>query len=282
MAEVPQVSPQRLLAEYDRFLLDAYGVLVDDQGPLPGAVEIVAELRRRDKPFLILTNSASRLPAGIADGLRALGFDLGIEHILSSGMLLPACFAGHGLAGAPCLVLGTPDSTRYVEQAGGRVLPPQDAMQAEVLVIADQAGFDCLEGMNRALNLLIERLDSGREPTLVLCNPDLIYPTGAGRFGFTAGALAAMLEALLRERYPNRESGFIRLGKPHSPIFTEALRRTGSGRAVMLGDQLATDILGASRAGIDSVWVRTGLGAGNSSQSTIRPTWQLPALGCMS
>jgi len=279
MSVVPQVSLERLLCEYDRFLLDAYGVLVDDQGPLPGAIEFIAELRQRDKPFLILTNSASRLPAGIATGLQALGFALELEQILSSGMLLPDYFAEHGLAGAPCLVLGTEDSSAYVAKAGGRVLSLSESRDAEVLVIADQAGFDCLEGMNRALSLAMRSLDRGRKLALVLCNPDLIYPMGAGRFGFTAGGLAAMLEALLRERYPARKVGFDRLGKPHSPIFREALSRTGSGRGVMFGDQLATDILGAQRAGIDSVWVRTGLGTGQNDPTAIRPTWQLSALG---
>lgn len=279
MSLFPTISSARLLTDYDVVLLDAYGVLVDDRGPLPGAIAFIEELRERDKPFLILTNSASRLPEGIAAGLRESGFPLGVEHILSSGMLLPGYFAEMSLQQAPCVVLGTPDSACYVERAGGRVLSLSAATDAEVLVIADQAGFDCLEGMNRILNLVIERLDSGRELVLVLCNPDLIYPMGAGRFGFTAGGLAAMLEALLRERYPQRNEGFVRLGKPHAPIFAEALRRTGSGRAVMLGDQLATDILGAQRAGMDSVWVRTGLGAGNTVHSMIRPTWELPALG---
>ena len=41
MSGVSQVTLERLLADYDRFLLDAYGVLVDDQGPLPGAREFI-------------------------------------------------------------------------------------------------------------------------------------------------------------------------------------------------------------------------------------------------
>jgi HAD superfamily hydrolase (TIGR01459 family) len=280
MAAVPQISLDRLLANYDRFLLDAYGVLVDDQGPLPGAVAFIEQLLRRDKRLLILTNSASRLPNGIAGQLRDLGFPLQPEHILTSGQLLAGFFAQHSLQQAPCVVLGTEDSLRYVEQAGGHVLPLVQAEQAQVLVIADQAGFDCLDGMNQVLNLLIQRFDLGRELVLILCNPDLVYPVRSGRFGFTAGGLAAMLEALLRERYPGRELTFTRLGKPHAPLFHEALRRSGSGQAVMLGDQLATDILGAYRVGIDSVWVRTGLGASSAQQTEIRPTWQLRDLAC--
>jgi HAD superfamily hydrolase (TIGR01450 family) len=275
---VATISRSEILSNYDVVLLDAYGVLVDDQGPLPGALDFITQLVRRDKRFLILTNSASRLPDGIAANLQGLGFPLQAKHIVSSGQLLQTYFTRNSLIGAPCVVLGTTDSLRYVEQAGGRVLPLVQAEDAEVLVIADQAGFDCLDGMNRVLSLLMRRLDRGDDMRLLLCNPDLIYPMGAGQFGFTAGGLAAMLEKLLQERYPERDNSFIRLGKPHAPMFDEALRRTGSGRAVMLGDQLATDILGAQRAGIDSVWVRTGLGASAAVQGAIRPTWQLPDL----
>ena len=101
MTAAPQTSLERLLDHYDRFLLDAYGVLVDDQGPLPGAIDFIAELHQRDKPRLILTNSASRLPEGILSTLRDLGFALELEHILSSGMLLPDYFTEHGLVDAP-------------------------------------------------------------------------------------------------------------------------------------------------------------------------------------
>ncbi len=278
MSSVATISCDEILANYDVVLLDAYGVLVDDQGPLPGALDFVTELVRRDKPFQILTNSASRLPDGIASSLQGLGFPLEAGHILTSGLLLTGYFQEQSLFDAPCMVLGTEASLRYVEQAGGRVLSLAEASDAEVLVIADQAGFDCLQGMNRVLSLLLRRFDRGEEMRLLLCNPDLIYPMGSGRFGFTAGGLAAMLEALLRERYPGREPAFVRLRKAPWPSVSEALRRTGSGRAVMLGDQLATDILGAQRAGIDSVWVRTGLGASAVIQIAIQPTWQMPDL----
>jgi ribonucleotide monophosphatase NagD (HAD superfamily) len=49
------------------------------------------------------------------------------------------------------------------------------------------------------------------------------------------------------------------LGKPYSPIFEEAIRRAGTSNAVMIGDQLETDILGANTAGIDSAVVSTGI-----------------------
>ncbi|MDJ0892686.1 MAG: HAD hydrolase-like protein [Gammaproteobacteria bacterium] len=130
---------------------------------------------------------------------------------------------------------------------------------AEVIVIADQAGFPFVETIDAVLSALFRRLDAGQSVHLVLCNPDLVYPFSPGRYGITAGSLAAMLEAVLRERYHDRGLDFVRLGKPYSPIFEEASRRAGTRDMVMFGDQLATDILGARRFGIDSALVLSGL-----------------------
>ena len=93
----------------------------------------------------------------------------------------------------------------------------------------------------------------------MLCNPDLIYPHSPGRYGITAGSVALVMEAVLRERYPVQEFAFVRLGKPYSPIFEEAARRAGTRDMILFGDQLHTDILGASRFGIDSALLLSGL-----------------------
>ena len=48
-------------------------------------------------------------------------------------------------------------------------------------------------------------------------------------------------------------------GKPEIAIFTEAMTRFGSTAALMIGDRLDTDILGANRAGIASALILTGI-----------------------
>ncbi len=48
----------------------------------------------------------------------------------------------------------------------------------------------------------------------------------------------------------------IGVNKPHAPIFSEALRRTGAlqGESLMIGDNLEADIIGARNSGIDQVY----------------------------
>jgi len=273
------VSIDDLMERYHTLLLDVYGVLLDKAGPLPGAVALIERLNREGKPYLILTNSASRLPETMAREFAALGLPIAAERILTSGMLLGTYLAEKGLVGRPCLVLGPEDSLAYVERAGGRALPPDFTGDAEVIVLADQEGFDCVEVMDRVLSLAIRRLEADLGLALVLCNPDLIYPVAEGRFGFTSGGLAAMLEAGLQERYPGQGHTFARLGKPHAPLFAEAERRAGTRDLVMIGDQLATDILGARGYGLDSALVETGLAPPTPGGPEMAPTFVLSGLG---
>ena len=247
MQGIPRVDVASLLARYDTFWIDAYGVLVET---------IVSRLNR---------------------------FDLKLEpaEVLTSGDLIEGHFERERLAGAPTIVLGTPDSHAYVEAAGGRIVDPSDT-SARVVVVADDDGFDFLKGVEATLTTLMTRLDRGDSTHLVLPNPDLIYPSGGGGYGLTSGSVALLLEQGLRVRFGDRAPSFQALGKPNRPIFEEAARRTGvtdPARVVMLGDQLGTDILGANRFGVDSVLVGTGLtGVDHAPTRDRRPTWYLPGL----
>lgn len=264
-----------LLPHYDAILLDAYGVLVDKGGALPGAVALVDSLNNAGQPYFILTNSASRQPEGMAVDLQGHGLAVKAERILSSGLLLKNYFEAHALTGKPCLVLGPDSALGYVRDVGGAVVELGE--DADAVIILDQAGYPLLETLDATLSLILRRLDRNMPVHLVLCNPDLIFPRAPGQYGITAGALAAMIEAVLRERYPRNSYQFVRLGKPYAPIFEEAARRAGSRKLLMIGDQLRTDILGARRFGIDSLLVLSGISK-ISEEEGLRSDYVLPGL----
>jgi ribonucleotide monophosphatase NagD (HAD superfamily) len=241
-----------LLERYDGLLIDAYGVLVDARGLLPGAAALVAELGRRGTPFAIVTNDASRSPATYVARLARLGVAVGPERIVTSGSLLPAYFRDRGLAGARTCVLGTADSVAYVREGGGVPIALAPGMELDALAVCDDSGTPFVEGIELAFSAVVRAVDAGRVPALVLPNPDLIYPRGGGEYGYTAGAMALLIEAALARRFPGRGLGFDHLGKPAPHLFAEAQRRLGTTRLVMIGDQLETDIAGARAAGIDA------------------------------
>jgi len=245
------VTIAELLDRYDGVLLDAYGVLVDDRGPLPGAAALFAELDRRGTPCAIVTNYASRLPATYAARFAHHGIRLAPERIVTSGSLLPAYFRDRGLVGARTCVLGTPDAFAYVRDGGGVPVALERGMAIDAVAVCDDSGTPFVDGIELAFSAVGRAVEAGRRPALVLPNPDLIYPKGDAEYGFTAGAMALLIEAALDRRFPGHGLVFDRLGKPGPQLFAEARRRVG-GRVVMIGDQLETDIAGACAAGIDA------------------------------
>lgn len=258
---VASITVDELVERYDVFLLDAYGVLVSSSGALPGAAAFLARLEAAGKPYLIVSNDASRSPRTTEARYRGFGLPIPVGRILTSGLLIADHFAREGLAGAPCIVLGTEDSADYVRAGGGVVVGPDDD-RARVLVAADDDGYPFLETVNEAVSTLLRRLERGLRTHLVLPNPDLVFPMRPGVFGITAGALAALIEAVTRLRDPAGTHRFVPLGKPHRPMFEAAVRRfpgVARERIVMVGDQLGTDILGARRFGLDAVLVETGI-----------------------
>jgi HAD superfamily hydrolase (TIGR01450 family) len=279
MNRVDNISIDSLLASYTVLLIDAYGVLVHTSGALPGAARLIERLNRTPKPYYILTNDASKLPATSAELFQRFGLAIPADRIITSGSLLADYFARHRLEGSSCVVLGPEDSARYVELAGGKVVAAPDPF--EVLVIGDESGYPFLETIDTVLSGLFRMVDSGADVHLVLPNPDLIYPKSDENFGIASGSIALILEAALQRRYPHRpELKFARLGKPHSAIFNEALKRSGTMNMVMIGDQLETDIKGALEFGLDAVLVNSGVSNAdlNAVDPSLQPTYYLDRL----
>jgi len=278
MDAIPEITVAEAARRYEVLLLDAYGVLVDADAALPGANEFVGWLNQSRIRYYVLTNDASRLPETIAARFQSFGLNIEADRVVSAGILLAPYFSAHGLRGAPCVVLGSAESLRYVELAGGRVVGPKDDFRA--VVICDEAGFPFLETVDAVLTALFEKVEQGKRIPLLLPNPDLIYPKRHG-FGIASGSIALVLEAALRLRFPDRQDlAFLRLGKPHPAIFAEAFRRSQTRSMVMIGDQLETDIQGARAFRLDSILVKTGVTAGSVSAlpQPLRPTYLLHSI----
>jgi HAD superfamily hydrolase (TIGR01450 family) len=268
-----------LVATHAALFLDAYGVLVDGHGALPDAHAAIADLNARGANYVVLTNDASRLPETLEARFARFGLAIPRARIVSSGDLIGPWFQARGLQGARCVVLGSGDSAVFVRAAGGEVVAPAVDAEVDVVVVCDEAGYPFLDTVEAVMSMLFRSLDAGRVPLLLNPNPDLLYPKSEGLFGFTAGTVVLMLEAALAMRYPGAGLRFERLGKPHAPIFEEACRRAGTRNAVMIGDQLRTDVLGANAFGIASALITTGLTrAEDAAQGEIRPTYLLHGL----
>lgn len=258
MNRAPYITFSELVEQFEVILFDSDGVLVRWPAAVPHAAEAIERLNELGKPCFVLTNDASQLAETRAARYAALGLAIDPAQIISSGMLLKTWFEEHGLQGSKCAMLGTEDSAAYVRAAGGEVVPFH--ADFDVLVVGDQDGFPFLEATTAVLTTLFRKLDRGETPRLVVPNPDLYYPEKDG-FGFASGTVAAMFEAALALRYPDRpDLVFARLGKPYPAMFEEVFRRANTRNLVMIGDTPSTDIRGANNIGIASALVETGGG----------------------
>ncbi len=278
---IPEFTWSQLISRYKVVLLDAYGVLVHSHGALPGSAEFLKEVERRELAYCIVTNDASKLPETASKRYQSFGLSIDPERIVASGLLLEDFFRTHNLVDAPVAVLGPRDSVEFVSRAGGKVVSPQEHFRG--LVIADERDVT-IDMLDEAFTKTVRLIEEGRPPYLIAPNPDLLYPKGNG-FGFAAGSLVAMFESGLKLRFPDKGFRFHRLGKPYPYLLEKALFITGGlkSEAVMLGDQLHTDIKAALAAGIDSVLVGSGITDGSRGREGLDynglcPTYWLPSL----
>jgi HAD superfamily hydrolase (TIGR01459 family) len=281
MTKPDHIDIDALVRRYDAFLLDSYGVLVDSDRALPGAAAFLERLGQEGKPWVVVSNDASRLTISAAQRYRRLGLPIDEAHILTSGDLIAPHVRAQGLQGGRAIVLGPEDSRELVARAGMAVVEPTDPAP-DAVIVCDDDGYPFVATIEQVIGTVIARIEQGHRIHLVLPNPDLIYPRGPGRIGITAGSVALLIESALRLRLASRCPTFARLGKPHPPMFEAACKRMAlpdASRVVMLGDQIVTDIAGAHAFGIDSVLLGTGLSdlTGDLGEGP-PPTWILQSL----
>lgn len=247
-----------LLENYKMFFFDAYGVIKNHKGLIPGIEKTFDWLSEQQKSYYIITNDASRSPELLANYYQKNGLQhITSDKIISSGMLAKE-FLDLKVKQGLVAYLGTEDSAHYIEHPGLETLPLQQMNEDNIkditaLVLLDDEGFDWMDGLNKAVNLLRRRTIPA-----IIANPDGAYPMSKKDVGIAIGGLAYMVEKITGRK-------FIRFGKPDSQIFMFALEYINQFHLgitkkdiLMIGDSLHTDILGGNKFGLDTVLVLTG------------------------
>ncbi|MBA3905568.1 MAG: HAD-IIA family hydrolase [Pseudonocardiales bacterium] len=222
-------------------LLDIDGVLTVSWEPLPGAVEAVEAIRDAGLPLALLTNTTSKSRARIATLLACARFPVGPDDVLTPAAAAAAHLGEHHPE-ARCLLLTSGDIAEDLD--GVRLVGPDD--EPEVVLLGGAGP----EFGYRELNAVFGYVQQGAH--LVAMHRNLYWRTDAG-LQLDTGALLVGLE-----RAAGIEATVV--GKPAGAFFDAALRMLGVGpaEAVMVGDDVEADVLGAQADGITGVLVRTG------------------------
>jgi 4-nitrophenyl phosphatase len=237
---------------------DMDGVLWRGPLPLPGLADFFDFLDSRAIPVVLASNNSTATPAQYQQKLANWGLKVELDHILTCTLATVDYLRCEFSQGAGLYVVGE-KSLRDAIQAAGFNLLADASQPAEAVVVGGDRTltYDKLKNAS----LLIRR-----GARFIGTNPDLLCPTDEGLVP-EAGTILAAIQAAT-EVVP------LVIGKPELPLFELALTQLDSlpRQTVMLGDRLDTDILGAQRAGLKTILLKTGVDNEDSiSQKGIQP-----------
>lgn len=231
-----------LCADYDAYLLDLWGVLMDGAEVFPGALAWLQKRAAEGKPVWFLSN-ASRSVAEMAVTLTQLGVPPNLyTGITTSGQLaIDAIEREAGLQRGGIYIAGIGDALE-TWPAHIRARFDQDIHKAALILGVGSFPTDELEARFEPLRHAVDK-------PFLCANPDRVV-VSAGRTVFGAGRLA---EAFAEE------GGKVQwFGKPDPAAFRIAerqLQARGAQRILFVGDSLVTDVPGALAARIDTLWL---------------------------
>ena len=240
---------------YDGLFVDLWGCVVDGVSAFPEAVACLRTLRADGRKVVLLTN-VPRPSATVRERIESIG-------------VAPDCYDAMVTSGdATIHALNRRDKSanaafgeRYFHigaNANDPLLQSIDGTETDDIADADYiliTGFR--SGNNETPEIYADVFAAAlaRGLPAVCANPDRQSSHG-DRIVYRAGAVA--------EAYEHRGGVVHYHGKPDAGIYRLGFAHFGSvdpRRVLMIGDNLATDIVGARNAGIDALWIAGGLHA---------------------
>ncbi len=252
-------SFRSVVKNYKAVFFDAFGVLKNHQGLIPGIEATFKYLEKKGIPYYVLTNDSSRSPDELSNWYQDRGLEcISTDKILSSGMLAMEFFKTKLANGNAVAYLGTEKSAHYIETAGLNTVSIsdvdfEDLEHIQSFAFLDDEGFDWNKDIDKTINLLRHK-----NMQVIVANTDINYPVNKNDISVAIGGLADLVEQILGKR-------FIRFGKPDAQMFLLAYERAledvpniKRNEILMVGDTLYTDIIGGNKFGLDTVLVLSG------------------------
>jgi len=227
------------------FFFDLDGTLYFRDQPAPRADQLLMLLREKGKKVGFITNNSRQSADEIALKLLGMGLPCHAADIIcgtdSIGLYLQENYGRQAVK-----IAGSEQLARSLIASGHEVLPLLSKGQAQVVIIGRDTEFTYDK-----LQQVEAEAAGGAE--LLAVNGDLFHPGPGGRRVPETGALVRAIEAVTGKVIPI-------IGKPELHLFTYAMQQleTTAQHCVMIGDNLETDIAGAARAGMSTVWIRSG------------------------
>lgn len=238
-----------LVPRYDAWLCDIWGVVHNGIAAFPAACDALVRYRQEGGKVVLLTNAPrpSRIILGQLERLNVPveAFDM----VITSGDVTRGLIER---AGGPVYHIGPERDLPVFEGLGVKLVKEEEAR----LVVCTGLFDDQTETPANYAPLL-ERLQQRNLP-MICANPDRKVERGTELI-YCAGAIADAYEAV---------GGVVEwAGKPYLPVYelarTKLAGLAGSpidkANVLAIGDGLKTDMAGAAAAGLDAVFIPSGV-----------------------
>ena len=242
-----------LANNFDAFILDIWGVLMDGAEPYPGAQDCLIQLRDSGKEIVLLSN-APRRASSVADRLAAMGIDHTLyDRILTSGEAIRSALNERSVPytrklGRTYLHIGPSKDQHLLE--GLNYIECNEVTEADFIlvtgVIDDTDPLEKYEALLKAISEI--------GIPMICANPDKVVVRQNGDRVLCAGAIAA--------RYQEIGGISYYLGKPYREFYETCLGTmsdVSQDRILAVGDTLHTDIKGAKLIGLTTALVAGGV-----------------------
>ena len=239
----------RLASNYDVVLSDVWGVVHNGVASWPQACDALARFRENGGAVVLISNAPrpGRVIVGQLDRLKVPRNCY--DAIVTSGDVTRVAVKER--AGQPVFHLGPERDISIFDELDAPLVPLSEA--AYVVCSGLFRDDETPETYRAMLNTM-----RARDLFMVCANPDAVVEQG-DRLMYCAGALADI--------YAELGGAVLYAGKPHRPIYDQALAAAGRSaptpvsRVIAIGDSVRTDLRGATALGIDCLFVTSGIHA---------------------
>ncbi len=274
----PEVlSLSQLVKFYDALIFDIWGVLYDGINLYPGTTEFLNSMINSDKRVIFLSNTP-RPGSIMTNKFINWGVNMDKAVIYTSGDAVREQLVNWNddvfkKIGKKCYHLGGDRNQDILRDIN--IDLTSNVEEADFILLSAFLEED--EDLTTHDEVLKKAVD--RDIPAICANPDVTAHQG-NKIRYCPGTFA--------NKYKEFGGVVHYYGKPDSRLFDAAIDKHLSGidrsKILMIGDTMDTDILGANRAGIDSVLVLSGNGREVASRLSLgesdlfknyqaRPTW---------
>lgn len=219
-----------------KYILDIDGTVLNGAEEINNSLSFLQSLESLGSPYLLASNSIKSREMQVAR-FQNLGFSVSPDHFYSPIDSINKHLLDEKISNV--LIMGGKEEIDQI-QANHTFESP------ELIILLD---FEKNNGSYNDLQIVIDRVQEGCPIITASASP---YYLKNGKKQIDTGAFVHLIESVMDLRIPV-------FGKPSSHYFLNAKSLLGNSNDItVIGDDWSTDILGAKKAGLGSILIKSG------------------------